>query len=251
MKDYPGEIWKKVKIKLEFATTSRIEISNYGRVKSFNKASDGNILNGGLVEGYKIIRIRFYKPREEKTQKMLDRLQKQVLKLSRELKSQINNNESKHTINETAKVLKALKRSVSRKFQTELQSRAVNYQQLVHRLVAEYFLPRPTAKQKVVAHLDYEKLNNRASNLRWMTPEENYEHQKGSPYVIEEKKLRRNILKSQPRGAKLTVTRVMLLKKMLNEGKPLNLLAKRFKITSTQIVRIRRGENWGDVPAAK
>lgn len=251
MKDYPTEIWKKVKTGIVSETNSRLEVSNYGRVRTFNKASDGNILNGGMVEGYKIIRMRFYSPRDEKTQKMLNRLQKQVLNLSRELKSQKNIKEKKTTIEQTAKELKALKRNVSKKFQSELKSRAINYQALVHRLVATYFLPKPKAKETIVAHLDYEKLNNRATNLRWMTPEENYEHQKGSPYVIAEKKERRNTLHSRPHGAKLTVTKVMLLKKMLNEGRPLNKLAKTFKITETQIVRIRRGENWGNVPAAK
>lgn len=251
MKDYPGEIWKKVRIRVASESNSRLEVSNFGRVRTFNKASNGNILNGGMVEGYKIIRMRFYKPRDEKTQKMLDRLQRQVLNLSRELRSQKINKEKKATIEETAKELKALKRSVSRKFQSELKSRAINYQALVHRLVASYFLPKPTGRQTVVAHLDYEKLNNRATNLRWMTPEENYEHQKGSPYVIAEKKERRNTLNSRPHGAKLTVTKVMLLKKMLNEGRPLNKLAKTFKVTETQIIRIRRGENWGNVPAAK
>lgn len=251
MKEYHGEIWKKVRIKLAFEANSRLEVSNYGRVRSFNKASDGNILNGGMVEGYRIIRMRFYKPRDEQTQKMLDRLQRKVLNLSRKLKAQIAAEESKLTINETARELKALKKSVSKKFQSELKSRATNYQQLVHRLVAEYFLPRPTAKQKVVAHLDYNKLNNRASNLRWMSSEENYEHQKGSPYVIEEKKQRKETFKIQPHGAKLTVTKVMLLKKMLNEGKPLRQLSKRFKVTDTQILRIKRGENWGEIPAAK
>ena len=35
----------------------------------------------------------------------------------------------------------------------------------------------------MVAHLDYDKLNNRTTNLKWMTPDENYKHQQNSPYV--------------------------------------------------------------------
>jgi hypothetical protein len=42
----------------------------------------------------------------------------------------------------------------------------------------------------------------------------------------------------------------MLLKKLLNEGKPMKQLVKQFKITDTQILRIKRGENWSNVPAA-
>jgi hypothetical protein len=83
-----------------------------------------------------------------------------------------------------------------------------------------------------------------------MTPEENYEHQKSSPYVIKDKQQRRDRQQSNPNRAKLTVTRVMLLKKLLNEGKPMKQLVKLFKVTDTQIIRIKRGENWANIPAA-
>ncbi len=53
------------------------------------------------------------------------------------------------------------------------------------------------------------------------------------------------------KATKLTVTKVMLLKKLLNQGKPMRMLVKQFKITDTQILRIKRGENWADVQAAK
>jgi hypothetical protein len=43
----------------------------------------------------------------------------------------------------------------------------------------------------------------------------------------------------------------MLLKKLLNQGRPMRMLVKQFKITDTQILRIKRGENWADVQAAK
>ena len=42
----------------------------------------------------------------------------------------------------------------------------------------------------------------------------------------------------------------MILKKRLNEDTPLSQLAKRYKVSETQILRIKRGENWGKVPAA-
>jgi len=46
-------------------------------------------------------------------------------------------------------------------------------------------------------------MNNGASNLKWMTTEENYKHQQSSPHVIKEKKDRISKYKDQPRGAKL------------------------------------------------
>ena len=83
-----------------------------------------------------------------------------------------------------------------------------------------------------------------------MTPEENYQHQQTSPYVIKEKQEKRTGNKSKSKATKLTVTKVMLLKKMLNQGKPMKELVRFFKVTETQIIRIKRGENWKEVEPA-
>lgn len=40
------------------------------------------------------------------------------------------------------------------------------------------------------------------------------------------------------------------MKKLFNEGKPMKQLVKLFKVTDTQILRIKRGENWADIKAA-
>lgn len=248
-KNYPGEQWKVLQFDFEFTNDCRIEISNFGRLRTFNKISDGNIINGSLVNGYRIVRLKFYHPRDEKTQAKLDNLRQQVFKLARKLKLQIDNGESKQVISETTLLLENFRKKVSKKFQKDLKDRTINYHSLIHRLVADYFLPRPKSNQTIVAHLDHDKLNNRASNLKWMTPEENYEHQKSSPHVIKDKQQRQQRQQSNPNRAKLTVTKVMLLKKLLNEGKPMKQLVKVFKVTETQIIRIRRGENWSNVSA--
>ncbi len=65
-KDYPSEQWKTVKFDLEFTNESRLEVSNFGRLRSFNKISDGNLVNGSMINGYRIIRLKLYRPREEK-----------------------------------------------------------------------------------------------------------------------------------------------------------------------------------------
>ena len=249
-KDYPGEQWKIVKFDIEFTNKFRIEVSNFGRLRTFNIISDGNIINGSMVNGYRIVRLKLYKPRDEKTQHKLDYLQQQVFKLARKLKSLKDNNESKKTINETTALLNSLKKNLSKKFQAALKERTINYHSLIHRLVANYFLKKPAPDQVIVAHIDHNKLNNRAGNLKWMTTAENYEHQKRSPYVIKEKEGRR--YKQEHSGvAKLSVTKVMLLKKLLNQGKPMKQLVKIFRVTETQILRIKRGENWAGIEAAK
>jgi HNH endonuclease/NUMOD4 motif len=250
-KNFSGEQWKTIKFDFESTNEGRIEVSNFGRLRTFNKVSEGNIVNGSMINGYRIIRLKLYKPREEKIQNRLDYLQKQVFKLTRKLKSLKDNNERKKIIAEPAELLDTLKKNLSKKFQDDLKQRTINYHSLVHRLVADYFLKKPTAKHTIVAHLDHDKLNNRASNLQWMTPEQNYEHQKNSPNVIKEKQERRHRRKEDSRATKLTVTKVMLLKKMINQDKPMKQLVKQFKVTDTQIFRIKRGENWADIEAAK
>ncbi len=250
-KDYPGEQWKTLQFHFEYTNEGRVEVSNFGRLRSFNKVSNGNIMNGSMINGYKILRLKLYRPREEKIQKKLDAQQQQVFKLARKLKSLKENNESKRIIADTAGLLDDLKATLSQQFKDDLKERTINYHSLLHRLVADYFLKKPTTKQTIVAHLDHNKLNNRAHNLKWMTPEENYEHQQSSPHVIKERQERRLRPKENSRATKLTVTKVMLMKKLINQGKPMKQLVKIFKVTETQIIRIRRGENWAEIEAAK
>jgi hypothetical protein len=248
-KDFPGEQWKNVHFHFHFESDYRLEISNFGRMRTFNKLSDGDFIKGSMVNGYKIIRLKFFSPRDEKVQKRFDYLKEQNFKLARKLKAQIENKEPKATIKETAELLESLKKKLSLKYKQELNSRVIHYHALVHRLVAMHFLKKPKADQILVSHLDHEKLNNRVTNLKWMSVQENSAHQQMSPYVIKEKAGRQE-KRSLQNLTKLTVTKVMLLKKLLNQQKPMKQLVKQFKVTETQIYRIKRGENWGDIPAA-
>ena len=173
-----------------------------------------------------------------------------MVKLQQKIKSLKENGESKKTnCWKRRLLLAAMKKNVSKKFADDTKKRTRNYHALLHRLVAEYFLDKPSNAHTLVAHLDFNKLNNKSTNLKWMTPDENYEHQKKSPIVIGEKKNWAERMRTT-KTTKLTVTKVMLLKKLLNQGKPLRSLVKQFKITDTQILRIKRGENWADVQAA-
>lgn len=248
IKNYPGELWKDVRFDFEFTNQYRLEVSNFGRLRTYHKFSNGNELKGSMIKGYRIIRLKFFKQRNPKHQQALTSLQQQIVALNKELKL-LQQNENKEGVTEVMQSLLDLKKKLARQFKIDAKSRTINYHSLVHKLVAEYFCVKPSELHTVVAHLDFNKLNNQSNNLRWMTPEENVAHQQKSPNVIAGRQQRKYADKS--RVAKLTVTKVMLLKKLLNEGKPVRTLVKQFKVTDTQILRIKRGENWADIPAAK
>ena len=246
VKNYPGESWKNVDFDFEYSSSYRLEISNFGRLKSFSSFSEGHLINGSTVNGYQIIRMTFRTPRPAKEQLVLDKLRKEVATITKEIK----NTTKKREANALMVSLEDLKKVLAKKVKADDKKRYVYYQALVHRLVAKYFLKPAKPNQVVVGHLDYNKLNNRAYNLKWMTLEENYTHQQSSPQVIAEKNDWKSGKKVSP-NTKLTVTKVMLLKKLLNENKPVRQLAKQFRVTDTQIIRIRKGENWTHVQAAK
>ena len=246
VKDYPGESWKNVDIDFEYSSGYRLEVSNFGRLKTFSSFADGHLINGSHVNGYKIIRMTLRTPRPPKEQAVLDKLRKEVATITKDIKNATNNK----VINELTLSLEDLKKVLAKKVKADDKKRNVYYQALVHRLVAKYFLKPAKPDQVIVTHLDYNKINNRASNLKWMTLEENYKHQQSSPQLIAERNdwtLRTRVGPT----TKLTVTKVMLLKKLLNENKPIKQLAKQFRVTDTQIIRIKKGENWGYVEAAK
>lgn len=114
----------------------------------------------------------------------------------------------------------------------------------VHRIVARNFLPNPKTEEKFVIHLDYNKMNNHASNLKWLTRSELNEHNNNNPKV---KTARSNRI-GNITHAKLNETDVIRLKKRLAKGgEPLYKVARDFGITHTQLNRIRKGENWGHV----
>ena len=248
--NYSAEQWKTVQFDFDFTQDGHIEISNYGRIRSFNRISKGNILKPSVINGYYILRLKLYRPRDAKTQKEFDYLQQQATILGEQLKVLKNSKGDAEKIESLTELHATLKKNITKRLNDDLKNRTINYAALVHRLVAMYFIDKPSEEHTVVAHIDFEKQNNKFTNLKWMTLKENYVHQKNSPYVIKEKEGRINKRNDSSKASKLTVTRVMLLKKLLNEGKPIKTLVKQFKISETQIFRIKRGENWADIEAA-
>lgn len=244
------ERWKEVVFDFEFCNDYKLEVSSHGRLRTFNKFSDGKLLNGSLINGYKIIRLKFFTERHANTTLHLNNLQAQIKEINRQIKELQLSNAGADT-EALHKQMLELKKTFKKDLTADVKKRTRHYHSLVHRLVAEYFLNKPSEQHTIVAHLDYNKLNNQFSNLKWMTPEENIAHQQKSPYVIARKSEDIHQRRLSSNVNKLTVTKVMLLKKLLNQGKPLKSLVKQFKVTETQIRRIKKGENWGDIEAAK
>ncbi len=259
---FQGEKWKVITFGFKFTNDYQLQVSNMGQLKAFNKFSAGEILKGSTINGYRIIRLKLYKPKDKKKKALLEDQHQQVIALQAKINVQKhalltkkkNDPAAKKTkvqMAENMATIKNMKMALRKARQQDIKDRTMHYHSLIHRLVADYFCKAKSPRHTVVGHLDYDKLNNRADNLKWMTPEENYRHQQSSPFVIAEKRDRVTLYKDHPRGAKLTVEKVSELKKLLNEGKKMKTLVKKFKITDTQILRIKRGENWSSVKPAK
>lgn len=135
------------------------------------------------------------------------------------------------------------------RYKRQKDNKITNYHHAVHKMVAELFLPKDNDEQTYVLHLDYDKLNNQISNLKWATNEEMKAFSKNSPFVKEAfKKLQEYNLKNN--GAKLRVIDVMRLKKILldpNRKTRFKILAKQMGVSEMQLYRIKSGENWGHI----
>ena len=111
----------------------------------------------------------------------------------------------------------------------------------LHRLVAEYFTNKPSAKHSFVIHLDHKKDNNNAPNLKWVKHEDQIAHALKDPNVL----MRQN----PEEGPKLNTSKVRQIKRALKaKNQPtLKALARQFRVSDMQIHRIKTGENWSHV----
>lgn len=135
------------------------------------------------------------------------------------------------------------------RYKTRIEGKLSHKHVFFYKLVAEYFLVRPSEEHKYVLHLDHSRANDYAANLKWATREEMLAHQRLSPAVIEAKeRLAEN--NANRDGNKLTTTKVIMLKKQLadpNRKTRIKMLAKQFGISEMQVYRIKSGENWGHI----
>lgn len=122
---------------------------------------------------------------------------------------------------------------------------------MIARVVAEAFVHKPTEDHNFVIHLDFNNSNDHYTNLKWVTEEEKYAHQRINPNIIEGHAKRIVKMRSLQQGTKLDTTQVMRIKRMIhdpNRKTRMRLIAKQFGISEMQLYRIKSGENWANVP---
>ena len=119
VKDYPGEKWKEVKFNFDFTNDYKLKISNFGRLKSFNKVYMGTIINGTMINGYRIVRLKFFRPREEKTQLKISRFQKQFNNFTKELTAHKKQKTSKSVIAEKEEEIKLIRKQLNKVFKED------------------------------------------------------------------------------------------------------------------------------------
>ncbi|MBC1286901.1 HNH endonuclease [Listeria booriae] len=108
----------------------------------------------------------------------------------------------------------------------------------VHRLVAQTFIPNPDDKREV-NHIDGNKMNNHASNLEWVTPQENVQHS----FAI-------GLNKSPNRAgerngqARLSDEEVLEIRESQKSAKQ---LSKEYSVSESCIFKVRQGVRWAHV----
>jgi len=124
------------------------------------------------------------------------------------------------------------------------------YTRLIHRLVCEAFHGPMPGRGYHSAHHDGNRVNNRSTNLRWVTPEENNmdKHRHGTMKVGNAHHAIVNP-ECMPRGvdhgnAKLTDIEVI---KIRQDRRPQKIIAKDFGVSQSLISQVKRKKIWAHV----
>ncbi len=113
-----------------------------------------------------------------------------------------------------------------------------------HQAIGASFLKKHSPKCKFVIHLDHNKANNDISNLKWATKDEQVEHSKKSPYVLQAAARK---VYTGATARKLDEKKVIALKKEIWNPKrkaSLKQIAAKYGIAEMNLYRIKSGELW-------
>lgn len=113
---------------------------------------------------------------------------------------------------------------------------------LVHRLVAQAFIPNPDNKPEV-NHLDGNKANAKLDNLEWATPSENQKHALATKLYVA------TALKGEEApSAKLTEEKVLKIRELYPTGKySYRELGEMFGVSKKAVINVVLRRNWKHV----
>ena len=109
---------------------------------------------------------------------------------------------------------------------------------LIHRLIAETFIPNPENKPQV-NHKDGNKLNNNVENLEWATASENQKHR----YDV----LLHSHFGEKNTQSKLIPSDVVTIVELHKKGWNLSELSKKFGVSPSTICGILKGDSWSQI----
>lgn len=240
------EIWKQVDLNLDFDVDFSLQVSNFGNLRSINKNNEYKIVKASKLRSFRTINRTFYKPRTTTQQRLVNKKQKEINNLKNEIKVAKNEiKKLKYKTKERATFrdyIVQLEKDFHKKKKAydlflieERKNRAVVRCWLLHKLVATYFCAQKDKLHTNVIHIDRNKENNYASNLKWVSTDEAY------LYSFENKQQKQ---KKKPYA--LTIEKVKAIKNDLKNTMVENTqeLMKKYKASLSQIRRIKNLETW-------
>lgn len=126
--------------------------------------------------------------------------------------------------------------------QVELRKDGERNIRVIHRIVADAFIPKQEGKTQI-NHIDGDKDNNRVDNLEWVTCQENIGH-------AWENGLNHPLRGENHGNHKLTDENVRFIRKNYDPQKPgcsAKAIAKRFDVSPYAILRVVNGKGWTHV----
>ncbi|MEN2434807.1 helix-turn-helix domain-containing protein [Weeksellaceae bacterium A-14] len=244
------EEWKEYPIKRKFVGFYRIEVSNFGRMRTFNSMHpEGEIVEGSIIEGYRCLRAKLRKKRNDRDVEAIESVQREIDHCNEKIKELKNfklHAEEVSALREERDRLVQKRKKINKKITNK---NYINLSVVFHKAVAELFLDPPkNKKEKFVIHKDFDKMNNHVSNLQWASQEDLNARLKKHPKMIL-REFNRQFIETGPqvRSSKLTELEVLTIKKRLKRGYTLKKLARQFGVSDMQIHRIKTGENWSHV----
>jgi hypothetical protein len=115
-----------------------------------------------------------------------------------------------------------------------------------HREVAKLFNKKNSRGDRFVIHLNHNKTDNNAKNLKWASQRDVSAHQQKNPEKIAYKQVQH----TRTHGLKLTLSQVKAIKAFINNPRrklTYKQIADKYNVSEMTIYRIKSGENWGSV----